>query len=168
MRDEHIIDLRDEHIIDLIEQNALNEISGADLTRVHSHVKLCASCERAYDAAQVSSALLKEQAAAAFEPSPFFQTRVLAALREHQAANEWSWSRMWRATGALASSMLAGVLAIAVLTFVAPGVSPDAEVSLAGNGYSAEEVILNQNEPAEDQVSDAQVLKSLYESDEER
>jgi hypothetical protein len=93
---------------------------------------------------------------------------VLAALRERQAESEWSWSRMWRATGALASSMLAGVLAIAVLTFVAPGVSTETELSLAGNGYSAEEVILNQADVSEEQASDAQVLNTLYETDEEK
>lgn len=159
--------MTNEHIIELLENNSLTEIRGVELEKVQSHVRVCATCERAFEAAQLSSLMLKEQAAAAFEPSPFFQTRVLAALRERQAASEWSWSRMWRATGALASSMLAGVLAIAVLSFAAPGISTESEVSLAGSGYSAEEVILS-GELADDQVSDAQVLSSLYESDEEK
>lgn len=160
--------MKDEHIIELLESGPLAELTENDLTKIRGHVKVCASCDQAFEAAQLSSLLLKEQTAAAFEPSPFFQTRVLAALRERQAANEWSWSRMWRATGALASSMVAGVAAIAVLTFIAPGVSTETELSLAGNGYSAEEVILNQAEVPDDQASDAQVLNTLYETDEEK
>jgi hypothetical protein len=160
--------MKDEHIIELLERGPLAELTEADLATVKAHVKACSSCDRAFEAARVSSLLLQEQSAAAFEPSPFFQTRVLAALRERQAESEWSWSRMWRATGALASSMLAGVLAIAVLTFVAPGVSTETEVSWAGNGYSAEEVILNQGDVSEEQASDAQVLNTLYATDEEK
>jgi hypothetical protein len=75
---------------------------------------------------------------------------------------------MWRSAGVLASSMLASVVAIAVLTFAMPGIQNDSEVSLAGNNYSAEAVILNQNDMPEDQVSDAQVLDTLYDADEEK
>lgn len=160
--------MKDEHIIELLESGPLAQLTENDLTKITGHVKVCASCDQAFEAAQLSSLLLKEQTAAAFEPSPFFQTRVLAALRERQAANEWSWSRMWRATGALASSMVAGVAVIAVLTFIAPGVSTETELSWAGNGYSAEEVILNQAELSDDPASDAQVLNTLYDTDEEK
>lgn len=159
--------MRNEHIIDLIENSPMAAISESELTKIRAHVADCSPCERAFVAAQVSAVLLKEGTAESFEPSPFFQTRVLAALRERQSANEWSWARMWRATGALASSMVAVVAAIAVLTFAAPSVSNESEVSLAGNGYSAEEVILNQD-GSEDQVTDAQVLNTLYEADEEK
>jgi len=159
--------MRNEHIIDLIENSPMAAISESELTKIRAHVADCSPCERAFIAAQVSAVLLKEGTSESFEPSPFFQTRVLAALRERQSENEWSWARMWRATGALASSMVAAVMLIAVLTFVAPPVSNESEVSLAGNTYSAEEVILNQD-GSEDQVTDAQVLNSLYEADEEK
>ena len=62
-------------------------------------------------------------------------------------------------------------LAVAVLSFVIPGTPADSDLSLANNTYSAEEVILNQNEVADtqkDQVSDAQVLTTLYGSEEEK
>jgi hypothetical protein len=160
------------HIIELIESTPLTNISASDLMRVRAHVDICESCKQAFEAATISSLLLKEQAAAPVEPSPFFQTRVLAALRERQAASEqWSWSRMWRAAGVLASSMVASVAAFAALTFVIPG-TPTEDLSSAVNSYSAEEVILNQGSVAgyqtEDQASDAQVLKALYETEEEK
>jgi anti-sigma factor RsiW len=160
--------MKNEHIIELIESEPLGNIPAGELAKVREHITGCASCARAFEAIQISSVLLKERAVAGFEPSPFFQTRILAALRERQAANEWSWSRMWRSAGVLASSMLASVVAMAVLTFAMPGIQNDSEVSLAGNNYSAEEVILNQNDVPEDQVSDAQVLDTLYDADEEK
>ncbi|HEV7395392.1 MAG TPA: hypothetical protein VGN86_02680 [Pyrinomonadaceae bacterium] len=160
--------MKSEHIIELIESEPLGKIPVGDLAKVRAHITDCVTCARAFEAIQISSVLLKERAVAGVEPSPFFQTRVLAALRERQAANEWSWARMWRSAGVLASSMLASVVAIAVLTFAMPGIQNDSEVSLAGNNYSAEEVILNQNDMPEDQASDAQVLNTLYDADEEK
>ena len=108
--------------------------------------------------------MLKERVAEVLEPSPFFHTRVLAQLRERQAANDkWAWSRIWRATGALASSMVATVAALAVLTFVIPEsqVSYDLETSSARNSYSAEEVILNPGDLFDELASDGSVLTTL-------
>ena len=160
------------HIIELIESTTLTNISASDLARVRTQISSCESCKSTFEAATISSLLLKEQAASKIEPSPFFQTRVLAALRERQAASDqWSWSRMWRAAGVLASSMVASVVAFAVLTFVIPG-TPNDQVSSAANSYSAEEIILNRASVAsyqnEEPTSDAQVLNALYDTDEEK
>lgn len=158
--------MRDNHIIDLIDETSFENLSDTDLKTIRSHVAECESCESAFAAARVASLMLKERTAEAFEPSPFFQTRVLAYLRESQTANEnWGWSRIWRAAGALASSMVATVAALAVLTFVipeAPYSSELGESASARNIYSAEEVILNPSELTEEQVSDGYVLSTLY------
>src|SRR6185369_12870421 len=141
--------MRDEHIISLIENTSLAKLSENDLAVIHAHTQECSDCFRAVEAAQVSLLLLKAHATVQFEPSPFFHTRVLATLRERQAANEvWAFGRMWRAAGALASSMVAAVALLAVFTFVVPE-NPVAsqQVSSLGNGYSAEEVILDQTSP---------------------
>ncbi len=165
--------MKDEHIINLIESAPLADLKESDLVIVRAHAGVCASCNQAFQAARISALLLKEYAAETFEPTSFFQTRVLAALRERQN-EQWSWSRMWRATGALASSMVATVAAIAVLTFVVPGLQSEPAVSdltAAGNAYSAEEVVLDQSDLSEnqvDQISDGQVLSALYGADEER
>jgi hypothetical protein len=96
---------------------------------------------------------------------------VLARLRERQIANEsWAWRGLWRTAGALASSMVATVVALAVLTFVIPGnqiTSGPQEISSLSNSYSAEEVILNQNELLDEQASDGQVLTTIYGGEEE-
>ncbi|MCU1265620.1 MAG: hypothetical protein JWM21_1938 [Acidobacteria bacterium] len=160
------------HIINLIEQTPFSDITDSDRGAIRAHAAVCEACNQAWQATQISALLLKERVAATFEPTPFFQTRVLAAMREQQN-EQWSWAKMWRATGALASSMVATVAAIAVLTFVIPGTSVDStsELTSTNNTYSAEEVILNQGEVAgtqTDPVSDAQVLTTLYGSEEEK
>lgn len=169
--------MRDEHIITLIENAPLASLSKSDLAAIGAHTEHCSDCLRAFKAAQIAALLLKQRAAEEFEPLPFFHTRVLAALRERQASESDSWTlgRMWRAAGALASSMVATVAALAVLTFAIPGTqvaSGTQSLSSLPNSYSAEEVILDQSPVAENQVSvvpvsDSQVLNAIYGSDEE-
>ncbi len=161
--------MKDKHILNLLESAPLAELSESDLSEVRAHACECAGCQQAFEAAQIATLLLKERAAETFEPSAFFHTRVMATLRERQTTNEpWAWSRIWRAAGALASSMAATVAALAVLTFVIPSqvttVTPE---TTALSAYSAEEVILDHGE-SDEQVSDGQVLTTLYGADEDR
>lgn len=164
--------MRDEHIISIIENAPLSNLSESEMANIRAHTGHCAECRRALEASQISALLLKERVAETFEPSPFFQTRVLAALREQQAANETSaLRRLWNATGALVSSMAATVATLAILTVFAPGSQPTPspqEVASAANAYSAEEVLFAQNESPEEQMSYGQVLSTLYESDDDR
>lgn len=158
------------HIISLIESTPLASLSESDLNSIRTHSNDCADCRRAFEAAQISMLLLKEGGPETFEPSPFFHTRVLATLRERQiGGDQWAWTKVWRAAGALASSMVATVAALAVLTFVIPGgqtgsISQDMTSSL--NGISAEEVLLDQGE-AFNQVSEDQILNTLFGAEDE-
>src|SRR2546430_6531235 len=116
--------MKEEHIISLIENMPLAGLSETELTAIRTHTVDCVNCRRAFEAAEISSLLLKERAAEATKalgPSPFFHTRVMANLRERQAADEswainsWTLGRMVRVAGALASSMVATVAALAIL-----------------------------------------------------
>ena len=159
----------DEHIIRLLESGPFASLTENDLAAIRAHTGDCSGCLKAFQAAEVSAMLLKERAAEAFEPSPFFNTRVLATLRERQAANGiWAWSRLWRAGGALASSMVATVAALAVLTFVIPGSQGTSgpQASSLSNAYSAEEVILDQSPTLDEQLSDGQLLTTIYDGEE--
>ncbi|MGB9178001.1 MAG: hypothetical protein WCB68_02045 [Pyrinomonadaceae bacterium] len=164
--------MRDEHIISIIENAPLSGLSESELAHIRAHAAQCAACQRAFEAAQISTLLLRERVAEVIEPSPFFQTRVLAALRERQAANETSaLRRLWNAAGALVASMTATVAALALLTFFAPGSQPTSgpqETASAYNSYSAEEVLFDQSNAPADQMSYGQVLSTLYESDDGR
>ena len=63
--------------------------------------------------------------------------------------------------------MVATVAALAFLTFVIPDsqVATISQASLNANGYSAEEVILDQAQSEE--VSEGQLLTTIYDGDEE-
>jgi hypothetical protein len=161
--------MKDKHITDILDSIPLSDLSESDLTQVRSHAARCSDCGRAYEAAQVSAVLLQERAAETFEPTPFFQTRVLAALRERQGQEKSVFKRMWEATGALVTSMAATVAALAALTFFVPGMQPTTttpELATASSSYSADEVIFNQDQLSAEQMSYEQVLATLYESDE--
>jgi anti-sigma-K factor RskA len=164
--------MKDQHIINLLESSPFSSLSENDLSAIREHTEHCAGCLQAFQAAQISALLLQERAAQVFEPSPFFHARVMANLRERQAnASTWALGRMWRAAGALASTMFATVAALAVLTFVIPGsqvtTSPQQQVSSLNNSYSAEEVLLDQSEQLDEPLSDAQLLNTIYDGEDE-
>ncbi|HEX8139341.1 MAG TPA: hypothetical protein VF544_17395 [Pyrinomonadaceae bacterium] len=155
----------------IIESAPLNALSESDVAKIRAHTQSCPECLRAFEAAQLSALLLRERAAVEAEPSPFFQTRVLAALRERQAQGAGlSFKRLWKATGALVSTMAAGVAALALLTIFAPGPQPTVgpQSQQAYSAYSAERVIFEREALPEDQMSYGQVLATLYEPEEDR
>src|SRR5258705_13942569 len=158
-----------DHIINLIESAPLASLSSSDLTAIRRHTDDCVNCRQAFEAAQISMLLLRERAAETFEPSPFFHTRVLATLRERQTAGgQWAWSRVWGAAGALASSLVLTVAALAALTFI-PGnqATSGPQETTVLNSYSLEDVLLDRGESLSVQVSEAKVLITLSGDDDE-
>ena len=161
--------MKERHIVDILENTPLGSLDEGQLEVIRTHVESCGACARAYKATQLSTLLLKERVAEAVEPSPFFQTRVMAALREQQAANAVpAFRRLWKSAGALVSSMALTTAALAAFTFLGPGFTnpAPAETTAAFNPYSAEAVVLDpmQNE---EQMSYAQVLGTIYDDAEE-
>ena len=160
--------MSNEHVISILESKPLSELNENDLGQIQAHSVFCESCRHSYEAAQVSTILLRERATENFEPLPFFQTRVLAALRERRSENDsWAWGRLWRTAGALASSMAATVATLAILTFVVPSTPSADSQGLAVNAYSTEAVVLNENAAADDQLSNNDVFATLYETEDE-
>ena len=160
--------MRDEHIKRMLDEAPLSSLSEGEIEAVRAHTEVCAECLRAFEAAQVSSSMMKARVAEVFEPSPFFQTRVLAQLRERRAAEEgWTLARLWKSAGLLVSSMAATVAALAVFTFVAPQQEVNAQELASGGPYTAESVLLDESDATDEQMTDGQVYTTLYESDEE-
>ena len=162
--------MKNEHVIGILESKSFAELDENDLGQIRAHTAACEACRHAYEAAQVCAALLQQRAEESFDPSPFFQTRVLAALRERRAENEiWAWSRLWRSAGGLASSMVATVATLAILTFVIPGTqNPDSQSPAAVvNAYSTEAVLFDESALPDDQISNNDVLTTLYETDDD-
>lgn len=161
--------MKDKHIINLLDDKPLRDFSETEITVIRDHTGVCADCRHAFEAAQVSVLLIKERSAETFEPSPFFHTRVLARLRERQAETVWAWRRMWRAAGALASSMAVTVVALGVLSIALPEAHTPVgvETTTTLNTYSAEELLLDDDDAADAQVTDSFLFTTLYAAEEE-
>jgi anti-sigma factor RsiW len=154
-------EMRDEHIIGILESTRFASLSESEHSAIRAHSANCDECARAYKVASVSASLLENRMAETVEPSPFFHTRVMAAIREKNEAP--AFARMWRAAGALVSSMAAAVMLFAVLSFAVTDEQLPSDVSASAR-FSAESVILNDME--EEHESDGQVLNTLYAPDE--
>jgi len=152
--------MKEKHIIDMLENSPLASLSESEVETIRVHTDNCEPCRHAYEAAQISTLIIRERAAETVEPSPFFQTRVLAALRERQATvNVPLFSRLWKSAGVLVSSMALTTAALAAFSFLAPNTgSQEATATLAP--YSAEAVVFNQDQI--DDLTDEQVLNTIY------
>jgi hypothetical protein len=155
--------MKDKHIIEILDNTSVANLSEFELNEVRIHVKDCASCRDAYEAARLSAVIIKSRTQVTIEPSPFFQTRVMAALREQQAVDSVpAMFRLWKSARALVSSMAVTTAALAALSFVLPGpvVADDQTVS----AYSVESVIMDQGS---DELSYEQVLSTIYAEEDE-
>ena len=160
--------MKQEHIIDMLEKGPLANLTELEVRAISTHTEICSTCRSAYEAARISTLLIKERAAETMEPSPFFQTRVLAAWRERQANdNVPAFSRLWKTAGALVSSMALTTAALAALSFLAPGAGTGTSQNTAADlsPYSDDAIVFNQ-EQTDDQMTEDQVLRAIYPDEE--
>lgn len=155
--------MKDKHITEILDNTSIANLSEFELNEVQIHVKDCTSCRSAYEAARLSAVVIKSRTQVTIEPSPFFQTRVMAALREQQAVDSVpAMFRLWKSAKALVSSMAVTTAALAVLSFVLPG--PAITEDPAISAYSAESVIMGQGG---DELSYEQVFSTIYADEDE-
>jgi hypothetical protein len=154
--------MNENHIIDILDGTPIGKLDDRQLRVVRGHVEDCDSCARAYDAAMLASNVIYARTEITIEPSAFFATRVLAAVREQQGSNVPVMVRLWRSASVLVASLAVTTAALAVMSFVVPG--PVASETATMNPYSAEAVILNDEE---DQMTYEQVLSTIYADEEE-
>ena len=155
--------MKDKHITDILDNTPLASLDERDLQTIGAHVENCAACGQAYEAAQLSELLVKERAAETNEPSPFFQTRVMAAWREQQASGRFpAFRRLWESAGALVSSMALTTAALAVLSFTITDSTTQKPVE---TNATAESVVLVDGE-SEEQMTEEQMLSAMYVDDE--
>ena len=156
--------MKDKHIIDVIDNVSLASLSTIELDEMRGHARECDSCGAALEAAQISALVIKERAHVKIEPSPFFHTKVLAAVREQRAAdNVPAFVRLWSSARALVSGMAVATIALAALTFVVPDPVTALQEQTASVD-AAESVIFDQGD---EQLSYEQVLAAIYEEDDE-
>src|ERR1044072_597599 len=155
--------MKDKHIIDVLDITSIASLSESELNEVQAHARECVSCREAYEAARLTSVVLQSRAQTKIEPSPFFQTRVMAAWREkHAVGSVPAMLRLWRSARALVSSMAVTTAALAALTFMLPAQTTPLTDQTASM-LSAESVIMG----SDGQVSYEQVLSTIYEDDDE-
>jgi hypothetical protein len=158
--------MNEKHITELLDNTALANLSANELEEIRAHAAVCDDCARGFAAAQVSAVVIKERVQTVIEPSPFFQTRVMAALREQQAAESVpAFSRLWKSARALVSSMALTTAVLGALSFMVSAPATTASDQTA-SAYSAESVILGQD--GDEQLTYEQVLNAIYTDDEEK
>lgn len=158
--------MRSEHILDILDGKAFGELSEIEKQTISAHTAQCKSCLHAFKAAQISSVLLKANAAQTFEPSPFFQTRVMANLREKQLSRNpfLAFGRMWKASRTLVAMMTTIVAALIALTIFAPEFNKVSSASVSAfDSYSPDVVILNKRVTTKEPTNE-QVFQIIYES----
>lgn len=157
--------MRDGHIIRMLEERPVSRLSDDELLAIKAHAAECRDCLQAYRAAQVSQSLIKARASEAVDPSPFFKTRVMAAIREKHLSPELpAVVKWWRAARAMVSVMFATVAVLVGLTVFDLGAeepAQPAELAASQNLYSAEFAILDDGGSDDDLIYD-QVLGTVY------
>ena len=157
--------MKDKHITEILDRGAIAMLSESELNEIRSHALECMSCRVAFEAARLSAVVLKSRTEATIEPSPFFQTRVMAALREQQAVESVpAMLRLWSSAKALVSTMAVTTAALAVISVMQPAQTTPAPEQTA-SAFSAYSVIMDQD--ADDQMSYEQVLSTIYEDDDD-
>ena len=156
--------MKDKHITEILDKASIAMLSERELNEIHVHALECTSCRDAFEAARLAAVIIKSRVEATIEPSPFFQTRVMAALREQQAVESVpAMLRLWRSAKVLVSTMAVTTAALAVVSFVQP--APTTPVAETASAYSAYSVIMNPD--ADEQMSYEQVLSTIYEDEDE-
>jgi predicted anti-sigma-YlaC factor YlaD len=155
----------DTHIIRTLEEKPFDSLSGDDIVSAESHIAICDECKSAYDAARIAASLIQARTAETVEVGPFFKTRVIAAIRESRLSPEESpLVRMWRAAGALVSTMAVVLVMLAGMTIFSESPDSQTELTIASsqNLYSPEYVVLERGDLGDDELANDQVVSTIY------
>lgn len=154
--------MKSKHITKILNETAFKDLSRVEIAEINAHAENCAGCRRAFQAARMSSALLENRAAEVFEPSPFFETRVLAALREKQIVAKpiaafWRW---WRASSVVVFPILLVVITLMALTILTP--RQQIQATASADELSPEQIIFQGND-FNQTLTTAQAMQIIYE-----
>ncbi|MCS6875154.1 MAG: hypothetical protein N2Z23_09825 [Pyrinomonadaceae bacterium] len=152
--------MRNKHIYNLLDSKPFNEMTVEERQQIQLHIKDCERCCLSYQAAKLSHILLTSQQAV--EPSPFFHTRVMAAIRQRSEETVYSlFSRLWQAAAPLVFAMMAFTVFLAALSLTLSSSSETA--SLNANFVSTEMVIMDERLSKE--ITNEEALQIVYAGD---
>jgi predicted anti-sigma-YlaC factor YlaD len=148
-----------------IDRSMPAQLDGDAQVAVLKHCQGCVECRRLLDSAAVAASLIRARASQDYEPSPFFKTRVLAAIRDRGAVTTlWSPEKMWKSTRTIVASMFALVIILLTLNLFAPKtVDENASVDTARSGFSVERIVMDDSGAAPDEnITSGQVLDTVF------
>jgi predicted anti-sigma-YlaC factor YlaD len=158
--------MKSKHITKILDETGFKNLTGAQRVEIQRHAESCGKCRAAFQAAQFSSVLLQSRSAETFEPPPFFETKILAALREKQVlanpiAAFWRW---WQASSVVVFPILLVVITLMALTVFTPQQSVQATVA---DDFSADTVIFPSGD-LNNELTTAQALQILYDQNDSK
>ena len=155
--------MKENHIVDLLESCSLGSLSVAELETVRAHTAVCPECLLAYQAAQASLLLLQERGSVIVAPPPFFQTKVMAAIREQKLSpKRLGFLNVWqtaRPAGRFNGSVRDDASGADLFQRSEPAIEPSDLASV--NDSSPEWVVLDSDD-AENEMTYSQALTVLY------
>src|SRR4051812_39789553 len=102
--------MKERHITDLLDAGR-GSLTGEDRIFIERHVAGCESCSADLKNSRIADILVTARSSEIIESSPFFSTRVMAALRERQTqADPFSLFNLWHTARGLITGMAALVL----------------------------------------------------------
>lgn len=157
--------MSDKHILHLLDERPLTSLSATELDIIAAHTANCDPCSAAFEAAQIAFAMLQERAASVVAPPPFFQTRVMVAIREqNQGADTFGILKMWQAAKLLLTTMAAVVVLLTTLTIYtesrSPSTLPDSTLTLTTD--PTDFVLYGRDDIDEQEFTNSQVISDIY------
>ncbi len=153
------------HITENLDRAGFDNLSKTELREIGEHAAVCDDCRRSFQAAELTSRMLKKEAVELPAPTAFFQAKVLKAWREKQNTPKpiAAFRRWWQATAAPVSIMVLTVIGLIGVSIFAPVSGADDSQARQSNDflyiYTTEAVILNQK-PSSDLTTE-QVFRVL-------
>jgi hypothetical protein len=129
-----------------------------------AHCETCSECREKVDAAMMATTLIRARSFQEIEPSPFFKTRVLAAIRDRGAAAvRRQTERMWSSARMVVASMFVVVVVLLALNLFAPKpVAPRPVDPMVSGEASVERIVMDDNPAADDSPTSGQVLDTVF------
>lgn len=149
-----------DHIIRMLEAKQIHQLSPSELATIRAHIPTCSNCRRAYKAAHTAAALLRARTAQSVSPPPFFQTRVMVALRAQMPAPDpLGLFKIWKKAAVLACSMVVVLL----LVFSLMWYQTAKPWSSMANTYGVASLLIDEGDSLSvNDLTDGQILAAVF------
>jgi hypothetical protein len=147
-----------------IDEQVPDAAQGDGRLGILAHCEVCAECRGMLEAADMTKRLIQARSFQEIEPSPFFRTRVLAAIRERGAVVvRRQTEKMWSSARVVVASMCFVVVVLLALNLFAPKPVDRARGEEAVRTRdSVERVVMDDNGTTDESLTSGQVLDTVF------